>query len=125
MFKLMGTVLTTKRAPQEEIEKIPEFLFRRWLSNNPNTITAVNFFNVYSKVPVDVQYDVFQTAFGGKIKFIQFPKNEKLAGNQLETVSKFYNVSKEKALDMLQYLTEENIKEMQAELDSLIPKKGK
>ena len=46
MFKIMGTVLTTKRASEEDIEKIAPYIFRRWLSNSPETIMASNFLNV-------------------------------------------------------------------------------
>jgi len=125
MFNIMKTALTTKRAPEEEILKIPAFIFRRWMANDPRTIGAINFFNIYDKVPVNVQYDVVQAAFGGKINYLPYPKKAKDDTIWLERVSKYYNVSLEKAKIYLDFLSEQDLINIQNELEELIPKSNK
>lgn len=123
VFEIMQTVISTTRAPQEEIDSIPEFIFRRWLSNNQNTLQMVNFFNIH-KIPISSQYDTVQGIFGGKIKFIKYPKNLKDESNNLDLVSKYYNVSKEKAKEYLLFLSAEDLKNISEFNDSLKPRKG-
>jgi hypothetical protein len=121
MFKIMQTVLTTKRAQPEEIQKIPPFIFRRWLSNDPRTIQAINFFNTHSDVPIDVQYDAIQAFVGGRINYISFPKKIKDESLILEKIQKFYNTSKETAKLYLELLTPQDIQNIENELQELIP----
>lgn len=118
----MGTVTTTKRAPQEDIEKIAPFIFRRWLSNDPRTIGAINFFNVFNKVPISAQYDTIQSFVGGRINYIAFPKKLKDESAQLALVQKYYNLSPERAKEYLEFLSPEDIKVIEQELQDLNPR---
>lgn len=125
MFKIMGTVLTEKRAPEEDIQKISPYIFRRWLSNDPRTIRAVNIFNIFSKVPIEAQYDCMQQSFGGKIKYLGWPKNIKDTSAEIEMIQKFYNISQERAKEYLEFLTADDIKAIQEELEDLNPRQDK
>lgn len=101
MYKTMTKCLDKNARPTtEELQKIPSFIFCRWLSGHPGTIRAANNFNRYNKIPIDAQWKVIQSAFGGKIKYIPYPKNTKANEERLiSMISKEYNISYEKAVD--------------------------
>jgi hypothetical protein len=111
MFKTMTGSLDLKKNPSiEEINKIPSYIFCRWLSGNPHTIQAANVINVYDKIPVENQYKMVKTAFGGKIKYIQFPKNvsqDKL--KSVEFVGLHFKVSEEKAKEYMEFISKEEL----------------
>ncbi len=123
VFEVMQTALTTTRASDQEIQSIPPFIWQRWLSNNQNVIQMANMFNT-KNIPITCQYDSVQAIFGGKIKFIKYPKTLKDQSVEIDLVSAYYNISKEKAKMYLEYLTQEDLKNIQQEQDSLKPKKS-
>jgi len=123
MFKTMASVLTTKRAPQEDIEKINAFLFRKYISNDIRTILAINIFNIYNKVPIAVQYDTVQAFAGGKINYIKYPKNIKDDLANISLVQKYYNLSLERAREYMEFLKPEDFKRIEQEIQELNPKK--
>lgn len=117
MFKIMGTVLTTKRASEEDIEKIAPYIFRRWLSNSPETIIASNFLNVMAFLPIETQYDFIQQSLQGRVKYINYPKQYKNNSDDIKIVSEYYNITFEKAAASLEYLTKEDIQSFKKILD--------
>jgi len=117
MFKIMGTVLTTKRASEEDIEKIAPYIFRRWLSNSPETIMASNFLNVMAFLPIETQYDFIQQSLQGRVKYINYPKQYKNNSDDIKIVSEYYNITFEKAAASLEYLTKEDIQSFKKILD--------
>ena len=117
MFKIMGTVLTTKRASEEDIEKIAPYIFRRWLSNSPETIMASNFLNVMAFLPIETQYDFIQQSLQGRVKYINYPKQYKNNSDDIKIVSEYYNITFEKAAASLEYLTKEDIETFKKILD--------
>ena len=117
MFKIMGTVLTTKRASEEDIEKIAPYIFRRWLSNSPETIMASNFLNVMAFLPIETQYDFIQQSLQGRVKYINYPKQYKNNSDNIKIVSEYYNITFEKAAAALEYLTKEDIQSFKKILD--------
>lgn len=123
IFDVFNACLKEKpNVPQEEIEKLPPFLFRRWLGKDQRTIMTSNFFNVLSDVPIEAQYDAINAKFGGKIKYIQFPKSKKDEDIWVDRVSKHYNISKDKARMYMEYLSEDDLRSIQEELEDLLPK---
>lgn len=112
MFKTLTGVLDLKKnSTDEEIQKIPSFIFCRWLSGNRATIGAANMFNMYSDIPIINQYKMIRSAFAGKIKFIPYPKNvtqESLKST--EFLSKHFNISEEKAQEYLTLIDKDELK---------------
>lgn len=111
MFKTITSSLDPKKNPSlEEIQKIPSYIFCKWLSGNPTAIMAANEINKYDAIPIENQYYMVKNAFAGKIKFIPYPKNvsaDKL--KKVEFVAKHFNISEEKAHEYLDLL---NVKEL-------------
>lgn len=127
MFKTLTGVLDPKKNPSaEEIQKIPPFIFARWLSGNPTTIMAAAQLNIYDKIPIENQYKMVKNVFAGKIKYIPYPKNtseDKL--KKVQYIADYFKISEEKANEYLELLSQEelnNIVHMYTEYEL---KKGK
>lgn len=109
-FQVMLSALKGPEASSDDIKKITPFLMCRWLSGNPITLQASNFFNVNSNVPIEVIYKSIQRAFKGKVKFIQYPKNTVIRDNKdVEYLCEYYNVRPELARDYLKYISQEQL----------------
>jgi hypothetical protein len=71
MFKTLTGVLDKNKNPSnEEIKKIPSFIFCKWLGNDYRTIFMGNDINRYDKIPITNQYEMVKSKFAGKIKNI-------------------------------------------------------
>lgn len=112
MFKTMTGVLNPKNNfSDEEIEKIPSFIFCRWLSGNPYSIVASNQINYYFNIPILNQYNMIRTAFAGKIKFIPYPKSDSSADlKHTEYLSEYFKISNEKAKEYLEFISDDELK---------------
>lgn len=109
IFETMQTTLNGKSISDEEISKIPSYIFCKWLSGNKYTILASNEINKFYNIPIECQYKMIKSAFQGKIKFIKFPKNSKDLTQDIEKISKYYNVSIEKAKMYLEFISDEEL----------------
>jgi len=114
MFKTITSVLDKKKNPSDaEIEKIPPYIFARWLSGNPYTIGAANQFNIYSKIPIVSQYKLIKTAFAGKIKYIPYPKNASIkAQKELEYVSTHFKINLQTAKEYISIMDKTELYEI-------------
>lgn len=111
MFKTMTSVLDPKsKVTDDEIKKIPPFLFCRWLSGNPYTIGAANQINVLYNIPIENQYEMIKSVFAGNIKYIPYPKNESI-NNPIEVqyISDYFKISEEKAKEYLEFISDEEL----------------
>lgn len=111
MFKTMTSVLDPKsKVSEDEIKKIPPFLFCRWLSGNPYTIGAANQINLLYNIPIENQYEMIKSAFAGKIKFIPYPKNESFENPiEVQYLSDYFKISDEKAKEYLEFISDEEL----------------
>lgn len=107
----MTGVLDTRKNPSiDEIQKIPSYIFCRWLSGNPHTIIAANMINLYPNIPIECQYEMIKTAFAGKVKYIPYPKNEpKDKQKKIEFIADWFKISLEKAKEYLDYISQEEL----------------
>ena len=111
----MGVLDKRKHPTDSEIEKIPSFIFCKWLSGNPHTIQAANLINRYDKIPITNQYKMIETAFAGKIKYIPYPKNIKDDDSlEIQNISKRFNISLEKAREYREYISDSELLEIMA-----------
>lgn len=112
MFKTLTSALDPKKNPtEEEIKKIPSFIFTRWLSGSPHAISAANAINLYNDIPIENQYYMIKYAFGGKIKYIPYPKNiteDKL--KKVEFIADHFKISEEKANEYMDLISKEELK---------------
>jgi hypothetical protein len=107
----MISVLNKNKHPTtEEINKIPSYIFCRWLSGNPYTIIAANQINYYDNIPIENQYEMIKFAFVGKIKYIPYPKKttENLL-KKVEYLSLHFKISEEKAKEYLEFISKDEL----------------
>jgi len=114
MFRIMTGVLDKKKNPTDaEIEKIPSYIFMRWLSGSPMAVLAANQINFYDKIPILNQYKLIKNVFAGKIKYIPYPKNIKPdTEKKIEYLSEHFKISLEKAREYLDFISKEELKEI-------------
>jgi len=103
MFKTLTGCLDKRKHPtDEEINKIPSYIFCRWLSGNPHTISAANQINFYDNIPMLQQYKMIKSAFAGKIKYIPYPKNvSENALKEVQYIAAHFNINTEKAKEYI------------------------
>lgn len=106
MFKTLTGVLDPKKNPStEEINKIPSYIFCRWLSGNPNAIMAANQINLFDAIPIENQYYMVKNVFAGKIKYIPYPKNVSQDSLKKEQyIADYFKISLEKAREYLELM---------------------
>lgn len=110
IFKTMGTTLKGDHATEQEIKEIPSYIFCRWLSGNPNTVTIANIFNYFDKIPIENQYEAVRTIFHGKIRYIPYPKSESDdTQKNLEYIQKYFNVNTERAKEYLEVISKDEL----------------
>lgn len=114
MFKIMTGVLNKKKNPTDvEIEKIPSFLFCRWLSGSPLCIMAANQINFYYDIPIVNQYKMIKNVFAGKIKFIPYPKKvQEDTHKKIEYLSEHFKISIQKAQEYLEFISPKELKQI-------------
>ena len=114
MFKIMTGVLDLKKRPEDhEKEKIAPFVFCRWLSGSRDTIFDANKLNLYYNIPIISQYDLIKAKYAGKIGYIPYPKNVwNDSSKNVEFLSKHFKISEEKAKEYLDYISDEELKEI-------------
>ena len=115
MFKTLTASLDKNVRPLDsDINKIPGFIFCKWLAGDPRTLGAANLFNQYYEIPIVNQWKMIQNTFAGKIKFIPYPKNIKIDDSLiLKYIQKEYSLSHEKALDYLSLMSDSTIQKIQ------------
>lgn len=122
MFNVFKKILNKSEITEEDINKISDFVFCRWLSGNPNLIGLSNLFNQYSNIPIELKVKIVQNLVGGKVRYIPYPKGAKETEvKDLEYISEFFNISREKAQMYAEFIDK---KELQKIKDDINSKKG-
>lgn len=122
MFNVFKKILNKSEITEEDINKISDFVFCRWLSGNPNLIGLSNLFNQYSDIPIELKVKIVQNLVGGKVRYIPYPKGAKETEvKDLEYISEFFNISREKAQMYAEFIDK---KELQKIKDDINSKKG-
>lgn len=122
MFNVFKKILNNSEITEEDINKISDFVFCRWLSGNPNLIGLSNLFNQYSDIPIELKVKIVQNLVGGKVRYIPYPKGTKETEvKDLEYLSEFFNISREKAQMYAEFIDK---KELQKIKDDINSKKG-
>lgn len=112
MFTVFKKVLSPKADfTDDDITKVSDFVFTRWLSGNAGTLQIAQMFNLYSKIPTDVKLKVAQKIINGKIRYIPYPKSEKTEiSENLKMISEFFTISMEKAKLYYEFISEQDMK---------------
>ena len=91
------------------------YLANHCFSNTLDTVLLANEMNLHPNLPPEAQYDFL---FGSVPKGRRWGKWNKAEEHpHLELVMDFYKYSKQKALEALQVLTQENIRDIKIQMD--------
>lgn len=114
MFKTLTSAIDLKKNPSpEEIQKIPSYIFCKWLAGNPHTISAANMINMYDAIPIENQYWMVKNAFGGKVKYIPYPKSESEKDlKQTQFIAEHFKISTEKAKEYIELMDPKELKDI-------------
>ena len=93
--------------PQADKDYIP-FIVNRSLSYFPDTIMYANEMNMHSALPKEWQFDFLRLTISKRKRFSKWVKKDPLS-EDIEAVSKYYQYSTKKTLEILDILTEEQI----------------
>ena len=114
-FEIFKSVLSGKEVDKKVVEKLQSFIFLRWLSGDRRVIGAANVVNLYNNIPENLQYKFFRKMLHGKIKYIPYPKSGKVTKvEDIELICKRYNVSLERAVEMFELVSDEELKTLRS-----------
>jgi len=114
MFKILtGSINKHANPTDEEIAKIPSFIFCRWLSGNPYAIRAANIFNMYSKIPIVNQYKMVKHSFSEGINYIPYPKKAKIDTTlEIKYLQEHFKLNKQHATEYLELIDKRELKQI-------------
>lgn len=120
MFNVFKKVLNTKAEfTDEDISKVSDFVFCRWLSGNSGTLQIAQMFNYYYDIPIELKLKVAQKIINGRLKFIPYPKSVKNDDKDIENISKFFNVSLNKAKMYMEFISDDEMKYINTQIKSM------
>jgi len=112
-FDFLNSINDTKvnlidKDPQNK-KDYSAFMVNRGMSYFPDTILYANEMNVNRDIPVEWQYDFFLAAIPKRKRFSKWAKKDKTP-DTIKLIMKEYNYSEAKALDVINILTDEQLK---------------
>ena len=110
IFQVMATVLNDTQPSEEEIQEIPPFIFCRYLASDPRCLGIANTLNLYTSIPVELQYRMVKEVLCGKLKYIRYlSTKDKDDEKDYKNLMKYYKISYEKAKDYMDYISESEL----------------
>lgn len=110
MFPTMWSSLDKNKTPLDiEIEKIPSFIFCKWLAGDYRTIVDANNINLYYDIPIINQYFLIKNKYSGKIRNIKYIKNDKDDSYEIQLLAKHFKITLEKAKEYLTLISKEEL----------------
>jgi hypothetical protein len=100
---------------QDVIKSYNPYVINRCLSSNLDCIMFVNEMNIHHQLDKDMQYSFFLNSLRKKKRYTSWLQKEKI--EDLECIKTYYNYSNEKAYQVLNILTKEQIKYIKKKLD--------
>ena len=108
-FNLIFKVLKKGPIPPiQDLEKIPSFMFCRFIGGHNITIAAANQFNLYNKIPMHLQYKMIHNTFAGKGIYPQMIKNIP-KDESLDVLCKHYKINRELGKEYKQFISDEEL----------------
>lgn len=111
MFTVFKKVLNPKAIfSDEDIKKVSDFVFCRWLAGNAGTMQIAQMFNVYSNIPVEIKLKCAQNIINGRIRYIPYIKSEKeVKDDDINSISEYFNISIPKAKMYSEFISDKDL----------------
>lgn len=111
LFDMLSSVMETKNYlynDDTEKEYVP-FMINRGVSQHPDTILFANEMNKCPSLTKKMQYDFFFYSLSRKQRRGKWAKAEDSDKADLDLISKHYSVSREKAVDYLKLIDQDDL----------------
>lgn len=118
LFDFLKSISDTKEAlfELEDLEKkYPAFMLNRFLSASQDTLFYANIMSQMSHLPNTLQYAFFYHGISKKKRYFQYSgKGKKDKTEEIESIIKYYQCSREQALEYQELLTPEQVSKVVA-----------
>lgn len=120
MFTVFKKVTNPKSdINDEDVAKVSDYVFCRWLSGSPRTVQIAQMFNLYHNIPVGVKLKTAQKLIDGRIKYIPYPKSQnKDEDTNIQLMCEYFNISIAKAKMYLELISDDDLKRIKTAIDS-------
>lgn len=113
LFDFLKSISDTKEAlfELEDLgKKYPAFMLNRFLSASQDTLFYANIMSQMSHLPNELQYAFYYHGIDKKKRYFQYSgKGKKDKTEEVESIVKYYNCSREQALDYRDMLSDEQV----------------
>ncbi len=114
LFDILDDISYNKKEILQEEEDFKEynpFMINRFLSMDGTTLFLADFINRISHIPKKMQYLFYLFGIDKKKRFFKYQKKG-ATGDNIKLIKKYYNCNDRKALEILDILSETQIKEI-------------
>lgn len=113
MFNVFKKCLNSKATfTSEDVAKVNDFVFCRWLSGSYSSLPLAQMFNQYPNIPMLVKLQMVQKVLGNKVRYIPYPKAEKHDDTQIVRIAKYYNIGKNEAQQCLEFISAKELNDI-------------
>jgi len=113
IFDVMKCMFKGDMPEENEIKSIPPYILAKYLSGDPRTLAFALLYNNYSKIPIECQFKAVRNSLYNKVKFIRFPKNDKIDDpKEIEYIAKYFKVNLERAREYRQLISQTELNDI-------------
>ena len=106
---------TTVAEPGSVEKTYSPFMVNRAMSQHADTIMLANMMNQYSSLPVRMQYDFYRSLIRPRKRYGAWAKAAKAQAN-IELIMEKYNYNRQKAEEVIDLFSKEDLKQIKDEL---------
>ena len=111
----LNSINFTKENLSEDISSYPPFVINRCLSGHIDCILFANEMNMHHQLDKDMQYSFLLNSLRKRKRFSPWLRKDKI--EDLESIKTYYGYSNEKALQVLEILSRQQIDFIKKKLD--------
>jgi hypothetical protein len=115
LFDMLNNISNSSEnlSEHEEFNKAySSFMINRFLAMDNSTIFFANEASKMSHLPIRMQYEFLFYAINKTKRFFKYAKSKNIKSKDIDNISKYYSVNKERAIEMLDILDKKQIKEI-------------
>lgn len=109
---MTGVLNKNSNPSEEEINQIPPYIFAKWLSGSPQTISTANLLNLYTDIPINTQYDLVHHMYAGKTRYIKYIKSPKNDIKDHEYIARELRIALDDVPEYLKFMSQEQYNEI-------------
>ena len=113
MWKTMGKALKPNASwTDDEVKKVKDFMFLRWLGDSHETVLMSAQFNRYSTIPTRTLLETVNDAVGAKRIYISYIKKSNISTEYDYALQWYYNIPQRLVQEYLEFISPEQLSEI-------------